>query len=455
MWHRYRLRVLVLLMLGLLYGAMIQKYRAYDVDDPWVLSYSYNACHGGGEEDAFTGFPFAYGGMDGVHLFGKVPAAVQCIVLNRTGWTLWSAVCLSIAFGLGALLLWWLFLLRLGYRDKQIAVFISLLGLTEPIMSLMEKARYEFLSFFLLSAALWLGVQGWELAALLLAMLTVETHPASIAIVVPVMLLLLLRTKSIKLLLFRFLASCIVMFALYQYLHPVAILEMVHTRQHTEIALGGTLRSYFIMRYRHLPELAMLLVGAWLYWRERARISDRTIAWMALAVAVMLFLIPHLNPAYMVFGMPFFLLTALQGYGQAPHWRWVPALVFAGIILQYGYLYRTNIHEGFSAQDFAAVRQRIADSESILHIQDQDAHICGDYSLWFAHPRNYSTCMISWQPVKLAEGNLFLCFDGPSQGNGLLPPETPYCSDRREEAPLHEISSMVIRGHVLHFYARS
>ncbi len=91
MQHRYVYRIVVLSLLGLLYIGLIQKYRAYDIDNPWFLSFSYNYCHGGTLTDEFAGTHYPEG-MDGVHLFGKVAARTQCVVLDQVGWTPWGTV---------------------------------------------------------------------------------------------------------------------------------------------------------------------------------------------------------------------------------------------------------------------------------------------------------------------------------------------------------------------------
>ena len=72
---RWLLRCLSLLALAVLYLLLTQKYRAYDIDNPWFLSFSYNACHEHIGTDEFEQDRFPTG-MDGVHLFGKMAAGV-------------------------------------------------------------------------------------------------------------------------------------------------------------------------------------------------------------------------------------------------------------------------------------------------------------------------------------------------------------------------------------------
>jgi len=454
MQRRNVLQMFVLLLLALLYVGLTQKYRAYDADNPWWLSFSYNACHGGGELDTFVGVPYP-SAMEGVHLFGKMPAGIQCAVFNQAGWMPGSVVCLNLVFGITSLWMWWSFLRRLGYRENWIAVFILMLGVTEPVVAMMEKARYEFFTFFLLSLALWLGVQGWEFLTVLVALMATETHPFAITVPIVVILLLAIRTRNWKMLTLKVAVSGCLALAFYFHLHPHA-LEVMSRGAHpfNSYVPGGILYAYFVERRRHLPELVFLLLGSWLYWKHRSEVRDTPVKWLALMVGALLFVQPHLNAAYAIYAMPFFLWVALEGYDLARKWLWVPGLVLLGILAQYGYLYKVNLHEGFRRQEFAAVQQGITESEATLGIADSQVRLCGDYSLWFAHPQNYKTCQVRWEEKELRSADIYLCFDGPLQPNGLSATEWLSCADTNEMVPLRELSSINLRGHLLHIETR-
>ena len=260
--NRYAIRIVVLAVLALLYIGLFQKYRAYDVDNSWFLSFSYNACHGDVKVDTFQEFHYP-DGMDGVHLFGKVPAGLQCLVMNRTGWTPGSVLGLNLGVGLFSLCLWWSIMRYLGYREKWIAAFILLLGVTEPTVSMMEKARYDFLVFFLLAAALWLAIRGMELAAALVAMLALEAEPIGFAVVVVVMLLLAMRTKSWKLLAIKCGFAVALMAVLYLRLHPGAIQEMA-SAPHSFHAVCAWWNAPGLL---HRPPPASTGVGDVVVWR--------------------------------------------------------------------------------------------------------------------------------------------------------------------------------------------
>ncbi len=449
----YAMRATVLLLLALLYAGLVQKYRSYDVDNPWFLSFSYNACHGGPLTDEFQQARYP-SGMDGVHLFGKLAAHTQCLVLDRTGWTPTGIVVLNLGFALVALSLWWSLLLVLGYRERWIAFFILFLGVTEPVVAMVEKGRYEFFACLLLALALWLGVKGVESAAALVAMLAVETEPAALLVPLLVVVLLASRTKDWKRLVLKLGIAALIAITVYVKLHPGAIQLIVHAHypRQKSGAFGGTMRAYFLERKRHLPELAMLLIGMLFYLQRRQGIN-RMPLWCAVVSTAVLGLLPHGNVAYELFAMPFLLWVALEGYDRAPRGRWVPALVFLLTLAEYGYLYHANLHEGFEARDFAGVRQRISESENELRISDNQTNICGDYALWFAHPHEYHACSASRMDT-LKAANLYLCFDAPLETSGLSAP-TPSCSEMEAALPLEEMSSLVVRGHRLHVLRRA
>jgi hypothetical protein len=447
-------RIVVMALLGVLYLTLTQRYRAYDLDSPWFLSFSYNYCHGDIESDTFIERRYPLG-MDGVHLFGKVPATAQCLVMDRTGWSPTSIVWLNLVLALASLWLLSEFLRRLGYGDRWTAAFLLLLGVSESFVSMVEKGRYEILAFLLLSLALWLGVRGWELAAALIAMLAVEVEPAAIIVPVLVILVLAFQTQDRGRLGLRLLVCAAVALPFYLLLHPGAIQEMARAHYPPGKSIfDRTVFAYFLERRRHLPELAMLVLGVGLYWRHRKEIGAAVWMglslpmWLAASSLVLLALLQHPNPAYEVFAAPFLLWPALEGYGRAPRWRCVPALVCAGILLQYGYLFHLNRHEGFDRQEIAVVQQQIASAETQLAVGDSQLRICGDYSLWFAHPEHYSACDPE-RPAAIRSADLFLCFDGHLMPDNLSG-TAPSCAEVGTVRRLREISSVVLRGHRLH-----
>ena len=204
---------------------MFQKYRAYDIDNPWFLSFSYNLSELHIEKDTFAQIPFPFG-MDGTSTFGKFAAYVQSAALMIMGWTPRAASFVSIAFTVASLGLWWAALRKWGFSRNLVAGFVLLLGISEPVVSMAEKFRYEFFSFFLLSLALWLGANRHHFLALLVAFLSVETQPIAILIPVIIFSLLISRVTNRRRLVWQACAAAILALAVYLALHPHGISTM-------------------------------------------------------------------------------------------------------------------------------------------------------------------------------------------------------------------------------------
>jgi hypothetical protein len=440
-------------LLGFAYIVGIDRYRAYDIDTPWFLSFSYNYCHSAVQTDEFMQLRYPKG-MDGVHLFGKVAAECQCLVLNRLGWTQAGVAEMNLVFCLASLWFWWSFLEQLGYRERWIAGFILLLGILEPTVSMVQKARYEFFAFFLLSAALWLASMGLEFAALLVALLALETQPAALLGVLMVFLFLALKTTSWQHFLLKAAVATAATAAIYVGLHPGAVSVIAASRAAAgALTPGGMISFYFVHRKRHLPELAFLIVGAWLYWIRRREITDRTAGWLGASAVVALLLATHVNAAYMVFGMPFMLWPAIEGYSRTKAVRWTPAILSLIVMAQYGYLYRANLHEGFDAHDLQQVQQTIDRVASEQAIAADQVQIAGDHSLWYGHPANYRAPLET--DARLLPGaNIFLCFDHPLMPGGLSAFDSMYCPEMKRDTPLREVSSLTLHGHLVHFLVR-
>ena len=95
---------------------MFLRYRPYDIDNPWFLSFSYNTCVEHINTDQYMNVQFP-AGMDGTQLFGRLAAYVQCALLAHTGWQQWPAALVSAVFVVFSLTMWWLQLQRLGYKQ--------------------------------------------------------------------------------------------------------------------------------------------------------------------------------------------------------------------------------------------------------------------------------------------------------------------------------------------------
>ena len=430
------------------YCLMFQKYRAYDIDNSWFLSFSYNLSELHIEKDTFAQVPFPLG-MDGTSMFGKFAAYVQSAALMIMGWTPRAASFVSIAFTVASLGLWWAALRKWGYSRNLVAGFILLLGISEPVVSMAEKFRYEFFSFFLLSLALWLAANRHAFLSLLVAFLAVETQPIAILVPVIIFALLISRVTNRRRLVWQACAAAVLALAVYLALHPHGISAMAAglEARHEKYQVGGTLFAYFGKRLRHLPELIVLAVGAWFFYRRRAEISFPGIDWIAWAIIVLFFLMPHPNVSYMVFLLPFLLLIAVLGFERDRRFLWMPICLACIILAQYGYLFHRNYHEGISAADIARVSAMIRQSESELALNDAKTHIVGDLSVWFAHPYNYSV------RLEVDSGDLYLCYSRPLEEGDLAVAGRYSCNELRGRLPVRTISEVTLNGHTLYLLA--
>ncbi len=444
--------LILLIVLAGFYALEYQRYRAYDIDNAWFQSFTYNDFVSHTPTDRFMQVRFP-DGMDGTHLFGKAAAFIQWTILSRVGWQLHAGVLISTVFTIASLGLWWAALRKWQLSPRLAALFLVLAGFSEPILSMAEKCRYEFFCFFLLSLALWLAAGRRVFPALLAAFLAVETEPAAILAPLIVLALLYPRVQSRRRLFWQAALAAIVGFGAYLLLHPHGISSMLAAlAQKTGVDHSHSpLYAYFVERRRHIPELIAFLAGGWCFWKHRREIRFPGLAAAAIACLLVLGLIPHDNPAYMVFLGPLLYLIALLGFDRAPRWQWILYGAFAIGLAQYAYLYRLNRHEGLNASDISRVSAMIAQAESNLHIDDANARIVGDPVLWFAHPAGYSGKLDD----PAVQGDLYLCFTGHLQKSLAQATGAYTCQMLSARQPLTTISSVTLQsGHTVYLLAK-
>src|SRR5260221_10322945 len=112
--------VTILLALFCYYLAIFLRYRPYDIDNPWFLSFSYDTFVEHIHSDQFMNVRYPQG-MDGTQLFGKIAAFIQYIFLSHAHWQQGPAVTLSSSMVAVALMFWWLQLRKLGFGPQYIA----------------------------------------------------------------------------------------------------------------------------------------------------------------------------------------------------------------------------------------------------------------------------------------------------------------------------------------------
>ncbi|SNS23734.1 hypothetical protein SAMN05421770_101115 [Granulicella rosea] len=439
-----------------LYLAPFLRYRPYDIDNPWFLSFSYNAWVDHIVDDRFMRMRFP-GGMDGTQLFGRLAAALQGLVLAPAGWQQWPAAVLSSVFAVLALGLWQLQLRRLGYTPRYRALFLLAVGLSEPCVSMANKFRYEFLSFALISLGLLLVAYARPVPGLFIAALAAEIEPAALAGIVAALVLTYSLYPATRRLILAQCAALGAALLVYLALHPhvFSLLRgMAPAAGGKGFAFtGGFFASYFLARLRHLPELACFLLAAVVYWRRRQQFASHALALVALALTIFSIAMPHGNPSYMIFLYPALVALALTAFRAEQRAGLAAAAIVLYTIPQYLYLFHLTQGQGFRARDIQTVHAAVETAAGQLGLNDRDLRIYGDYRLWFAHPQRYVAAAESTMS-EAGNANLYLCFDRPPESPELAPRQVLYCPELLRLAPLRPLTTLTVNHQLLRLYAR-
>ncbi len=436
------------------YLLMFLRYRPYDIDNPWFLSFSYNACieHVGTDQFMEIKFP---GGMDGTQYFGRIAAFLQCAVLNRTGWQQWPAMILSAVLIVAALGLWFIKLKKLGYGRTFVTVFLVGTGLSEPLLAAANRFRYESVSFFLLSLGLLLIASDSLFWGMLAGTLAIEVQPIALAGLIPLVVLASLTQKLRLREWLRLAAGGAASALIYLYLHANLFRSglLPHLPAEAGGQVGGFVAAYFEDRIRHLPELIGFVIAAVAYWRKRHLIKSHYAAISALLILLFSFVISHGNPAYMIFLYPFLILASLSAFQVEENWRPALAIFLVYFLSQYAVLAYLNRGRGYRTADIRQVSDEIRTIARDRDIDDATLKIYGDYGLWFAHPRNYRAASVGTED-SIQDADLYLCFDHDMDIPAMRPVGMLFCPDILERVPLRRVQSLDVRGNTLYFYVR-
>jgi hypothetical protein len=447
----------VLILTGLLafYLFMFLRYRPYEIDNAWSLSFTYSGLvqHLNGDQFMNHNFP---NGQGGIQFFGKLAAYPQYVLGQTLGWTQWPMEILSAAAVVAALGLWWLQLRKLGYSNRFVSIFLVVAGISEPLLSTAEKFRPEYMAVLLISAGLSLIAYRKVFVGLMVVAVASEIEPLACLGLVPAVVLAYSLTKDRAKVVTRTIAAVAFAALAYLALHP----DLLHLQSYlsqakrveTHVA-GGFVRAYFVDRRRHLPEFVFFAVAAVLYWRRRHAIKLHYPAISAAALVAAGLLAPHPNVAYMVFAYPFLVVMAMAAFQAERRPGLAMAVAAAYFLPQYGWLAYVNRGLGYRGRDIAQVADAIGAASDQLGIPDKDLEVYGDYSLWFAHPHSYHAAASSTLPYG-QEAQLFLCYDRPLLSHGMNPGDVLYCPDLRRDFPLRVISTTLVRGNTLYLYAK-
>ena len=458
-WPKRHLRLAVLLVLAalfLLYQVLFLHYRPYDVDNPWFLSFSYQQHVEHVRTDEFFRMRFPFG-MDGTQFFGRIAAEGQAAVAAVFGWQQRPMALLSSSTVVAALGLWAWSLRRMGYAPRLILTFLIAAGTAEPYVSAANRFRFEPLSFLLASAGLLLSTYDLIFLGIFVAAIAIETQPSALLGLVPVLIFNLARHGLSAKLVARAAAALALAAAATVLLHP-ALWHLMRfgaassgTVPFNVIADHSGFIAYFLL-LRHMPETLFLAVTPWIFLLRGKRLpkSAGWIAWSALAAAALAVLSPHPNVIYTMFFYPLLLLLALLWFNEQ-QLAWIAAACILSATAQYAYLVHLNRGQGYRNEDIAKVSTMIAQAEQDLGLNDTDVHLFGDYSVWFAHPRNFVAASGNNAPYA-PSADLLLCYrqrpPGASQPQAML-----YCDAMLKALPVHRLlNSTTIRGNTVWLY---
>jgi hypothetical protein len=441
--------------LGILYSILFQKYRAYEIDNPWYLSFSRSYW-----VDRYPGDLFLNGvfpnGMGGTAVFGRLPGIIQGAILSHFDWQPVPAMLISSALVLAGVAVWYKILRQSGMSATKSSASILALGLTEPFVGMADRFRFEPFAFFFLAVALWLAASRRPFLALLIALLALETEPAAVIIFCSVLLFLLRTHQPPASLAWKAALAGICFACFYLFLHADIFQILHHTDWQNGSAqreFGGFLRAYFIQRKRHLPELVLFALVVCVYFKKYAQAPCfvHRMAEVAALVCVFSFVMNWPTTAYMAFFFPPALVVSAWCIETRLKFEWSQPIIVAALMFpQYAAVAYINAHEGYRTSDLAQVAAVIRKSEADVGLND--ARIMGDYSLWFAHPANYRA-LASTTLMYISEEDLFLCFDRPIRPSAMVDPIVRYCTDVTDKVRVHEIDRVTVRGHLLHVLA--
>lgn len=445
----------LLFLIAVVYFILIGKYRAFDIDDTWFPSFSYNfwVRHICVDTFMLKSFP---DGMGGVRAFGKLAAITQGFILSCLGWTLRNSIMISASFVVGALVLLADVTRRFNRSTHINLCLIALLGLSEPVVVMAQKARYEFLVFFLLAVALWLAVRRLTIPAVFIAVMAVEIEPAAIVVPIAIMTVILTqahRQGEVRKQLIRITFAGICAGAVYLAMHPhiFSIIRSAHWDAVSDRAYpGGFVMYYYFHFKRHLPDFVLLIVACFVASVYRRHLFMQWPALCVLVIAIASALLRWDNAAYFGLISPFLCLFVIQALYVERYWKFILAAILLWMLPQYAYRYHfwSKQNAEFSQLEQQKVGNVIEQIARLQGTSPSQLSLMGSYTLWYAHPDHFVN--LDKSTLKAYRGGrvIFLCFDKAI--DPILPPETNSevtCSQL--DGFSKKVESMELHGHTL------
>lgn len=414
----HRVEAAMLACVALLYLCMVGRFRTFNIDTPWFVSFSYAWWHMHQPYDLLMLRRFPHG-MGGVEAFGKLAAGLQGIVMERIGWQgvyaeLLSSVCVSAAVILLADCA-----RRMGRSWQFVVAYVAVVGASEPFVAAAHQTRFEFLTLLLSALALWCGVRNQVFLSAFLAAISMEIQPAACVVFVATAVFLLMPRDGLRPTtqrVMRVFAGLLCAAPVYLSLHPhiASILrhaDVAAVAQHAALP-GGFAVGYFADGKRHLLYLLFLLaaVTACLRWR-RALLKQ----WPFVAVCCSFALSAAMrwdNPRYFALLMPFLGWFIVDAFAEK-NWRIIVAATLAISLPQF--LWRAVVsmrHPDFTIAELHQIDDAVGRVARAIGKQPDEATIRGNAFTWFAHPQHFTALdMRTMGPGEPHTADIVLCFD--------------------------------------------
>lgn len=414
---------LLTILLAIAYMMLWNKYRPYNVDDPWSMSFAYNLCHNHSELDETYGTRFP-NGMGGTIVFGKLAAYPQCIFFDLFGWTKTSLQAFAKLASLAGLLLITLALIKAGFEQSLVIFFAIAFIAMEPFFNMANQSRPESVTFLFLGAALLLIAYGRIVLAGLISAAAVEIQPIGIAVpLIAAMFVLSFLGESWRENIkswrnnllhgwIRLALGGVLFVPFYFVLHPhirEAIANADTSGAMEQLNPLGFLYYYFFEEkfHRHIPELLIFIFALVIYIRNIGSINNIFPLLALILMTALSFAIGHGNFNYTVFWyFPALLLLfqVAQSYRLAG-WFCVACLLY--VLPQYALAYVINRNNGLSQTDITKITQQI---QRVAAADQRPINIFGDYTLWFAAPSHYTVAR-QGTAGKASRATMVLCMD--------------------------------------------
>lgn len=444
----------MLLCVVALYLLLLGRYRTFNIDTPWFVSFTYAWWHTHQPFDLLMLRRFPYG-MGGVEAFGKLAAGLQGIVLERVGWQGVYAEAISCVCVSAAVVLLADFARRMGRSWQFVMAYIAVVGMSEPFVSAAHQARFEFLTLLLTALALWCGARNQVTLSAFLAAVSMEIQPAACVVFAGVAVFLLLPLKGVKATLHqcvRILTGLLTALCVYLLFHP----HIAATFRHADMAVvahhaalpGGFVIGYFVDSRRHLLDLLVIIAALILCVRAR-RVLFAQAPFVAVCVAVVLSAAMRWdNPRYFALLMPFLGWFLVDAFHEK-NWALIIAAALAFSLPQYAWRAAVS----FRNPDLTiAEQQRIRDAvtrvASTMGKQPDEVTIRGNIFAWFAHPQHFTALDVR---TVASEGrhtaDIVLCFDTKLDPVLGWSATDLTCDEVRDLPPAAE--TLVMHGHTL------